>query len=156
MATSKAGNRKNTRRFAVRDSGIHGKGVFAKAPIAKGTRIIEYRGKRITEKQADKMYGDDESPHTFLFLLNNDMVIDANFGGNSARWINHSCSPNCEPVEDDNDRVYIEAIRDIKRGEELNYDYQLVIEERYTPAVKKLYECRCGARKCRGNFLAER
>jgi SET domain-containing protein len=139
----------------VRGSEIHGKGVFAARAIAKGERIIEYKGKLITEVEADERYGDDETNHTFLFLLDNDMVIDAYRGGNSARWINHSCNPNCEPVEEGN-RLYIHAIRNIKAGDELSYAYNLVIEERYTPAIKRLYACRCGTRQCQGTFLAER
>ena len=139
----------------VRGSEIHGKGVFAGRNIAKGARIIEYKGRLITEDEADKRYGDDETNHTFLFLLDNDMVIDAYRDGNSARWINHSCNPNCEPVEEGN-RLYIHAVRNIKAGEELAYEYNLVIEDRYTPAIKKLYACRCGARKCHGTFLARR
>ena len=123
--------------------------------IPKGSRIIEYKGRLITEAEADKRYGDDESNHTFLFLLDNDMVIDAYRDGNSARWINHSCDPNCEPMEDGN-RLFIYAIRDIKAGDELSYEYNLVIEDRYTPAIKKLYACRCGTRKCQGTFLAKR
>ena len=142
-------------RVVVRGSAIHGKGVFATRAIAKGERIIEYKGKLITEEAADERYGDDEGNHTFLFLLDNDMVIDANRGGNSARWINHSCSPNCEPVEEGN-RLYIHAIRNIRAGEELSYEYNLVIEDRYTPAIKRLYACRCGTRKCQGTFLAAR
>ncbi|HEV7822423.1 MAG TPA: SET domain-containing protein-lysine N-methyltransferase [Burkholderiales bacterium] len=141
--------------IVVRGSKIHGKGVFARRPIAKGERIIEYKGRLITEEEADKRYGDDESNHTFLFLLDNDMVIDAYRDGNSARWINHSCDPNCEPVEEKN-RLYIHAVRNIKAGEELAYEYNLVIEDRYTPAIKKLYACRCGTRKCHGTFLAAR
>ena len=141
--------------IVVRGSEIHGKGVFAARAFAKGERIIEYKGKVITEEAADERYGDDESNHTFLFLLDNDMVIDAYRGGNSARWINHSCNPNCEPVEED-DRLYIHAIRNIKAGEELSYEYNLVIEDRYTPAIKRLYACRCGTSKCHGTFLAAR
>ena len=141
--------------IVVRGSKIHGKGVFATRRIPKGSRIIEYKGRLITEAEADKRYGDDESNHTFLFLLDNDMVIDAYRDGNSARWINHSCDPNCEPMEDGN-RLFIHAIRDIKAGDELSYEYNLVIEDRYTPAIKKLYACRCGTRKCQGTFLAKR
>ena len=129
--------------------------MFATRRIPKGSRIIEYKGRLITEAEADKRYGDDESNHTFLFLLDNDMVIDAYRDGNSARWINHSCDPNCEPMEDGN-RLFIHAIRDIKAGDELSYEYNLVIEDRYTPAIKKLYACRCGTRKCQGTFLAKR
>ena len=139
----------------VRSSGIHGKGVFARRAIAKGERIIEYKGRVIPEAEADELYGGDESNHTFLFLLDNGMVVDAYRGGNAARWINHSCDPNCEPIEEDN-RLYIHALRGIKAGEELSYEYNLVIEERYTPAIKRLYACRCGTKKCRGTFLAAR
>lgn len=141
--------------IVVRGSKIHGKGVFATRRIPKGSRIIEYKGRLITEAEADKRYGDDESNHTFLFLLDNDMVIDAYRDGNSARWINHSCDPNCEPMEEGN-RLFIHAVRDIKAGDELSYEYNLVIEDRYTPAIKKLYACRCGTRKCQGTFLAKR
>ena len=141
--------------IVVRGSGIHGKGVFATRAITKGERIIEYKGKLITEAAADARYGDDETNHTFLFLLDNDMVIDAYRGGNSARWVNHSCSPNCEPVEEGS-RLYIHAIRNIRAGEELAYEYNLVIEDRYTPAIKRLYECRCGSPRCQGTFLAAR
>jgi SET domain-containing protein len=139
----------------VRRSGIHGKGVFANVAIPKGTRIIEYKGKRITEDAADDKYGDDDGTHTFLFLLEGQMVIDANYNGNSARWINHSCDPNCEAEEDDG-RVFIEAVRNIRSGEELSYDYQLIVEERYTPALKRQYACYCGAKKCRGHFLGNK
>ena len=141
--------------IVVRGSEIHGKGVFATRAIARGERIIEYKGTLITEEAADELYGEDESNHTFLFLLDNGMVIDAYREGNSARWINHSCHPNCEPVEEDN-RLYIHAIRDIKAGAELSYEYNLVIEDRYTPAIKRLYACRCGTRQCQGTFLAAR
>lgn len=139
----------------VRGSKIHGKGVFATRAIKKGERIIEYKGKLITEAAADERYGDDETNHTFLFLLDNEMVIDGYRGGNSARWINHSCSPNCEPVEEGN-RLYIHAIRNIRAGDELAYEYNLVIEDRYTPAIKRLYACHCGSPRCHGTFLAAR
>ncbi|MCE9639993.1 MAG: SET domain-containing protein-lysine N-methyltransferase [Betaproteobacteria bacterium] len=152
---AKKSSKTSRRAVAVRGSAIHGRGVFAARDIAKGERIIEYKGTLITEAAADERYGDDESNHTFLFLLDNDMVIDANRGGNSARWINHSCRPNCEPMEEGN-RLYIDAIRNIKAGEELSYEYNLVIEDRYTPAIKRLYACRCGTSQCQGTFLAAR
>ena len=140
------------RRFLARNSGIHGKGVFATTLIPAHTRLIEYKGERLTEAQVDKRYANDEDPHTFLFALDNGMVIDASRGGNSARWINHSCAPNCEAVEDE-DRVYIETLRAIRPGEELSYNYGIELEERHTPALKRLYECRCGARRCKGTIL---
>jgi uncharacterized protein len=147
--------RKTKRRFTVRRSGIHGKGVFAATSIPNGTRIIEYKGMRMSEDAADEKYGDDESPHTFLFLLDDKTVIDANRRGNSARWINHSCDPNCETNEVDG-RLFIDAMRDIRRGEELTYDYKLIVDERYTPALKRLYACGCGARNCRGTILGRK
>jgi uncharacterized protein len=140
--------RKTTRRISVRNSGIHGKGVFATKFIRKRTRIIEYKGIRISEAAADEKYGDDQSPHTFLFLLENQIVIDANYNGNSARWINHSCHPNCETTEEKG-RLFIDSIRDIQRGQELTYDYNLIVDERRTRALKRLYACGCGTRKCR-------
>lgn len=148
-----APRKSRSRRFVVRTSGIHGKGVFAVTHIPAKTRLIEYKGKRLTEAQVDKRYAKDDSPHTFLFALDDGMVIDASIGGNSARWINHSCAPNCEAIDDD-DRIYIETLRAIRPGEELSYDYQIELEERHTTELKRLYECRCGARRCKGTILA--
>ncbi len=150
-----AKKRKSRPRIVVRSSKIHGRGVFANVFIPKGTRIIEYKGKRITDAAADRKYGYDEGTHTFLFLLDNKMVIDANYNGNSARWINHGCAPNCETDEIDG-RMFIDAIRDIKPGEELSYDYNLQVEERYTPKLKKMYACGCGAKRCRGTILGSK
>ena len=147
--------RKSYRRISVRRSNIHGNGVFAATFIAGGARIVEYKGMRMGEDEADEKYGDDDSPHTFLFLLDNQIVIDANHRGNSARWINHSCDPNCEANEE-NGRIFIDALRDIQPGEELSYDYNLILDERYTPALKRLYACGCGARLCRGTILASK
>ena len=149
MTTRKS---KPRRRFVVRNSGIHGKGVFAITHIPAHTRLIEYKGKRLTEAQVDKRYANDDDPHTFLFALDDGIVIDATIDGNSARWINHSCAPNCEAV-DDKDRIYIETLRAIRPGEELSYNYGIELEERHTPAMKRLYQCRCGARRCKGTIL---
>ena len=138
----------------ARNSPIHGKGVYALAPIKKGTRIIEYLGDRITHDEADRRYelkGDDDG-HTFLFIASNRTVIDAGVNGNDARFINHHCNPNCETVIEDS-RVFIDAIRNIKPGEELGYDYQLTWESTDDPAELALYACRCSASKCRGTML---
>ncbi len=138
----------------ARHSQIHGTGVYAIAPIKKGTRIIEYLGERISHDEADRRYerkGDDDG-HTFLFIASNRTVIDAGVNGNEARFINHSCAPNCETVIE-NSRVFIDAIRNIKPGEELGYDYQLTWESTDDPEELALYECRCGAKKCRGTML---
>ncbi len=93
---------KKRRRIVVRNSSIHGRGVFALRRIPKGTRIIEYKGKLITDKEADRRYSrmHEHSPHTMLFSLEGGWVIDATRRGNSARWINHSCAPNCEIEEE--------------------------------------------------------
>jgi SET domain-containing protein len=138
----------------ARDSNIHGRGVYAILPIKKGMRIMEYLGERISHAEADARYekkGDDDG-HTFLFIASNRTVIDAGVDGNDARFINHSCNPNCETVIE-NSRVFIDAIRNIKPGEELGYDYQLTWESTDDPAELALYACRCGARKCRGTML---
>jgi SET domain-containing protein len=147
--------------ITVRRSPIHGTGVFATRTIKSGTEVIEYKGKLITHKYADKHYGDGgETGHTFLFTLNDDYIIDANVDGSDARWINYSCDPNCQAVlhEDGKgrtkkDQVIIEAIRDIKRGEELTYDYGITLEVRQTARLKKIWECRCGSPKCIGTML---
>jgi SET domain-containing protein len=157
-AARKTKSRRNrARSYAVRRSGIHGRGVFATQPIRKGTRIIEYRGERITNATADRRYADvpDEDNHTFLFGVDDKWVIDAGVGGNAARWINHSCDPNCEAVDDEG-RIYIEAIRSIHPGEELSYDYNIKLEERHTPRMKRIWACHCGAKTCRGTILARK
>ena len=154
MQTSQA---KSRRRCIVRNSHIHGRGVFAAAKIPKGTRVMEYLGERISHDEADRRYAEEHenSPHTMLFAVNDEVVIDATLKGNSARYVNHSCSPNCEAIEEDG-RIFIETLKPIARGEELTYDYNLVLEERHTPALKKLHECFCGARRCRGTLLGKK
>lgn len=141
--------------YRVRRSPIHGTGVFATAPIPKGARVVEYVGERVSHAEADRRYEDKDvnDNHTFLFTVDQRIVIDAGVGGNEARWINHSCDPNCEADEQDG-RVFIKALRNIRAGEELNYDYGLIIDERYTPKLKAEYPCWCGARTCRGTLLA--
>jgi SET domain-containing protein len=143
------------RRIQVRRSGVHGKGVFALQPIAAGETIIEYTGELISWKEALRRHPHDPAQpnHTFYFHIDDQHVIDANVGGNAARWINHACDTNCEADERDG-RVFIQATRDIAPGEELFYDYGLVIDERYTPKLKKDYPCHCGSANCRGTLLA--
>jgi SET domain-containing protein len=143
------------KRIQVRRSGVHGKGVFALQDIAEGETLIEYVGEVISWDEAqDRHPHDPEDPnHTFYFHVNEDRVIDALFGGNSSRWINHSCDPNCE-ADEDNDRIFIKAIRNIKAGEELNYDYGLIIDEPYTKKLKAEYPCWCGSANCRGTLLS--
>lgn len=143
--------------FVVRKSSVHGRGAFAVRPIRKGSRLVEYTGRKLTQDQADELYpdDDDEPHHTFLFELDDEWVIDASVRGNKARWINHSCDPNCEAVIEDG-RIWIEAIRSIRSGQELNYDYGFILDEPHTPAAKRRYPCRCGAVRCRGTILAKK
>lgn len=148
-------NRNKDTAFVVRDSKVHGKGVFATRKIPAGTRIVEYEGERIDWKETIRRENAKpaDSFHTFFFSLEDGRIIDGGSGGNEARWINHACEPNCEAQEEDG-RVFIYALRDIARGEELNYDYGLIMEERHTPALKRAYACLCGAASCRHTMLA--
>jgi len=143
------------RRIQVRKSGVHGKGVFALRDIPEGERIIEYVGEIITWKEAQRRHpwNPDDPNHTFYFHVDEGRVIDAAVGGNAARWINHSCNPNCEADEQEG-RVFIKSLRNIRAGEELNYDYGLIIDERYTAKLKAEYPCWCGSSNCRGTLLA--
>jgi len=138
----------------VRNSEVHGRGVFAVAPIRKGTRIVEYLGDRISHDAADARYEDhDENDnHTFLFIVDKHTVIDAAIGGNDARFINHQCEGNCESVIK-NRRVFIDAVRDIAPGQELGYDYEIGRDKDDPPNVDEIYACRCGSEKCRGTML---
>ena len=140
--------------FVVRRSRIHGRGVYATRSIRRGSRVIEYVGERISHREADERYGakGEDDGHTFLFVVDDDICIDAGVAGNEARYINHSCDANCETVIEDG-RIFIDAIRDIRPGEELGYDYQLTWESTDDPAELKLYACRCGAASCRGTML---
>ena len=142
------------RRIQVRESGIHGKGVYAIRPIKAGDRVLEYKGEIITWKKAEARHPHDKNQpnHTFYFHLDEGHVIDARHTGNSAKWINHSCKPNLEATQDGN-RIFLHALRDIKVGEELSYDYGLVIDLRKTARVKKDFACFCGATDCRGTML---
>jgi len=140
--------------YVVKRSKIHGRGVYAARRIRSGTRIIEYVGDRISHDEADSRYEmkADDDGHTFLFVVDDDLCIDAGVGGNAARFINHKCDANCETIIEGR-RVFIEAIRTIQPGEELGYDYQLTWESTDDPEELKLYACRCGAPQCRGTML---
>ncbi|RXR08587.1 SET domain-containing protein [Pseudoxanthomonas composti] len=148
-------------KIEARKSPIHGNGVFATDAIAKGERIIQYRGQLRTHEEVDADdNGDVESGHTFLFTLNDDYVIDATKRGNVAKWINHSCSPNCEAVIEEaegddrsKDKVFIEAIKAIKPGQELTYNYGITLAEPHTARLKKIWACRCGSKNCTGTML---
>ena len=138
-------------RLEVRKSGVHGHGVYATTTIRKGARVIEYTGALVPWEDASDQA---DGPHTFLFgLTDGKQVIDPAFGGNDARWINHSCDPNCEAIEE-GDRVFIYALRSLLPGEELFYDYALDVDEPRTRKLEKEYACHCGSPQCRGFMLA--
>jgi uncharacterized protein len=152
--SEKNGNNGNGRAWVVRKSPIAGRGVFALRDIPKGTRIIEYRGERISPDEGDERYDDDsmEHVHTLLFNVDEETVIDGGVRGNAARFINHSCDPNCQSVVEDG-RVFIDALKHIPEGTELTYDYHLVRTGRFRAEWRERYACRCGTRRCRGLLL---
>ena len=143
--------------FEIRGSPIQGMGGYATRDIPAGTRIVEYAGERLTPEEAEARYPDvpGERHHTYLFAIDDAVVVDAAVNGNAARFLNHSCAPNCDAVIDDG-RIWIDAIQDIEVGEELVYDYAYLLEERHTPAAKKRFPCFCGAITCRGTILAKK
>jgi hypothetical protein len=138
----------------VRNSPVHGYGCFARRDIKKGQRLIEYLGDRISHKDADKRYedADPNDNHTFLFIADRKTVIDATTGGNESRFINHSCDGNCTS-EIEKGRVFIDATKNIRKGEELGYDYQIPRDRNDPANVDKIYACRCGSPMCRGTML---
>jgi SET domain-containing protein len=145
----------SARLLQTRRSGVHGKGVFAAQDLAEGETLIEYVGEIISWKEALRRHPHDpkDPNHTFYFHIDEKHVIDAKVGGNSSRWINHSCEPNCE-ADEEGGRVFIKTLRNIAAGEELNYDYGLIIDEPYTKKVKAEYPCWCGSPSCRGTLLS--
>ncbi len=140
--------------FVIRRSTIQGRGAFATRDIRKGERLIEYVGERITWAESDRRYDDTSSSrhHTFLFGVNKRIVIDAAVDGNDARFINHSCGPNCEALGEGT-RIFIYAKRAIAKGEELFYDYAYARDKDTSEEDEQLYFCRCGTDKCRGSIL---
>ncbi len=144
------------RSIEVLTSGVHGKGVFATRHMAPGERVIEYVGERISLAEAIRRHPHDaaQPEHTFYFHLDDGRVIDALYGGNDSKWINHSCRPNCVPDEVWG-RIYILTRRPVFKGEELTFDYGLFSDEPMTDALKARYACRCGAPKCRGTMLSD-
>ena len=140
------------RLIEVRPSAIHGLGVFARRPIAEGTRLIEYAGEVVSEAEGDARYDEGAMARhqTYLMALEGGLCIDAAVGGNESRFINHSCEPNCQAVEEDG-RVWIETREPIAAGQELSYDYAYDREE---GDDETFYRCGCGARGCRRTILA--
>lgn len=130
-------------RVIVRSSGIHAAGCFAVDRIPVGTRVLEYTGDRIGQDEADDLYKD--RPYTYLFGFGDGTKVIDGYG--MAMYVNHSCTPNCETEEDEEGSVWIIAMRNIKPGEELTYDYFLYDGEGDAP-------CTCGTAKCRGTMYS--
>ncbi len=139
--------------YEIRRSSIQGRGAFATRLIRKGQRFAEYTGEAISHEEADSRYDDNDGRHhTFLFVLDEDTVIDARKFGSDARYINHSCDPSAETIIED-DRIWVEAIRTIRAGEEITYDYRFEWQDDYEPEDIRYYACKCGSSKCRGTIL---
>jgi uncharacterized protein len=130
-------------RLIVRSSAIHAAGVFTLERIPKGTPVVEYTGTRMKHDDADNLY--NERPYTYLFGVGDGTYVVDGYG--MAMYLNHSCAPNCETEEDEDEHVWIRAIRDIEPGEELVYDYYLYDGEGEAP-------CTCGAKQCRGTMYS--
>ena len=141
--------------FVLRKSEIQGTGAFATRTIRKGQRIIEYTGEHIDNDEADRRYDDEKMKrhHTFLFIVDDKEIIDGAVNGNDSRYINHSCDPNAEAVIEGK-RIFIYALRTIRPGEELAYDYQYERTDEHTEEDEKFYKCLCGSPNCRGSILA--
>jgi len=132
-------------RLIVRSSSIHAAGVFTLEGVRKGTHILEYTGERIVHEDADKLY--EDRAYTYLFGIGDGVHVIDGYG--MSMYVNHSCDPNCETVEDEEQRVWIVAMRDIEPGEELTYDYLLYDGEGEAP-------CTCGAANCRGTLYSKK
>jgi uncharacterized protein len=157
MAKPSAAGKSSQKRpplFEVRHSLIHGYGVFALRKIRKGTRVLEYLGERVSHEIADSRHEnkDANDNHTFLFTVDRRTVIDGGVDGNEGRYINHACAPNCESVITSR-RVFIDAIKTIRPGDELSYDYLIQRDADDEPDVDVVFGCRCGADSCRGSML---
>lgn len=134
---------------------MHGRGVFALVDIPGDTRLIEYTGQIISWQRAQQRHPHDarQPNHTFYFHVDDDHVIDGSRGGNSSRWINHSCDPNAV-AEDLDGRIVIRTLRRVRAGEEICYDYGLIIDEPLTSELLADFACHCGSSCCRGTLLA--
>ena len=135
--------------YKIIKSNIHHQGLCAARNIKIGEKIIEYIGKKITHKQAENntKYGFDV---TYLFTINKKYLLDGDFKFNTARLINHSCDPNCEVLDTSKTKIWITAMKDIKKGEELSYDYGFSFDSNY-----KDHKCKCGSKNCVGFIVRE-
>ena len=135
--------------YKIKKSNIDNRGLYAAKNIKAGTIVIHYKGKLITKKETEKNPKYDNDKAIYLFNLNNRYDMDGDFSYNTARLINHSCSPNCE-VDGKGLKLWIYALKDIKKGEELSYDYGFGYDENY-----KDFVCKCRAKNCCGYIVRE-
>ena len=135
--------------YKQKKSKIDHRGLFASKNIKKGTRIIYYVGKIITKKETENNPKFDNDKAIYLYNLNDKYDLDGDFTYNSARLINHSCEPNCE-VNGKGLKLWISSIKDIKKNEELTYDYGFSFDENY-----KDFPCKCGSKNCCGYIVRE-
>ena len=135
--------------YKIKKSNIDNRGLYASHDIKDGTKIIEYKGKIVTKKKVEEDSKFDNDKAIYLFNLNKKYDLDGDFRYNTARLINHSCNPNCE-VSGVGLKVWVYAIRNIKKGEELSYDYGFGYDEYY-----KDFPCKCGSKNCVGYIVRE-
>ena len=135
--------------YKIKKSNIDNKGLYANQDIKDRTKIIEYKGKILTKKQVEKDPKFDNEKAIYLFNINKKYDLDGDFKYNTARLINHSCNPNCE-VFGTGLKVWVYAIKNIKKGEEFSYDYGFSFDEDY-----KSYPCKCGSKNCCGFIVRE-
>jgi SET domain-containing protein len=149
-----AGPLPQPRYLHVRRSALAGRGGFTSRAVPKGTLLLEYLGERITHAEAGERYYAAEEPDAFvlLFTVDRKVVIDGGVGGRAARYVNHSCEPNCE-ADEIGGRIFITSIRDIAAGEELTYDYNMEAPSPLPRAWRRRYGCRCGTPRCRGTIV---
>ena len=135
--------------YKIGKSVIDNKGLYASKNIKKGTKIINYVGKIITKKETDTNPKFDNEKAIYLYNLNSKYDLDGDFKYNTARLINHSCDPNCE-VDGKGLKLWISAIKDIKKGDELTYDYGFSFDEDY-----RQFPCKCASKYCCGYIVRE-
>jgi len=135
--------------YKVKKSNIDKRGLYASKNIKPGTKIIEYIGKLIAKKETETNPKFDNDKDIYLFNINNKYDLDGDYSWNTARLINHSCNPNCE-VGGKGLKLWITAIKDIKKGEELSYDYGFGYDLDY-----KQFPCKCGSQNCVGYIVRE-
>jgi len=136
-------------KVSIKKSGVHNKGLFANKDIPKGTKIIEYLGEKITKSEAERR-GNNSKKRVYIFELSDTKDIDGDVRYNPAKYINHSCEPNSESVNEGDERIWIISIKKINKGDEITFDYGYGLEN------YKDHSCNCGTKKCVGYIVSEK